>query len=205
METIKIALYGKYGTRKTLQIRKLVEAYGPERVWVVSAEHGLQTLGDSVPPDHIKVVGGLEDMRAAYAWASKVAAEDHWVCNDGMSRVMQWVANEQLSGADKYFELVAMGEQESAPDNLKPFGRYMTDRGKMDTMRVYGRIGRDSENLLSAWIRLKCNLYCNYLEDQTSNGTEKGQPFTPDVPGSVGLKAVMSSFDHVIRDRKSVV
>jgi hypothetical protein len=76
----------------------------------------------------------------------------------------------------------------------------MSDKGAIDAMRIYGRVGRDSQNLLNAWVALPCNLYCNYLEDMTgSSGYEKVPPYGPDVPGKVGLKAVMSSFDFVGR------
>jgi hypothetical protein len=66
-------------------------------------------------------------------------------------------------------------------------------------MKIYGQIGTLSKLQLNAWLKLDANLYATYLEDQTSNGREKGPPYTVDVPGNVGLKAVMSSFDFVIR------
>jgi len=200
IETLKIAAYGKFGSRKTLQIASLISLYGADRVVVVSAEHGLNTIKSVVK--HVIPVGNLGDLRAAYARVSKeFNTAQHWVCVDGMSRVMEWIANEQLSGADAYYDAVCKGSKhEELPETLKPYGRYMSDGGKIDAMKIYGRIGRESQNLLSAWIRLPSNLYCNYLEDMAGNsGREKSLPRGPDVPGQVGLKAVMSSFDYVIR------
>lgn len=197
-ETIKVAVYGEYGSHKTLQIRHLINAFGADKVAVISVERGLNTVRSSIKPDNVYVADSLETMRGAWAWADKnFNAGDKWVCIDGGSRMMQLLANEQFSGAERVFERKAKGLDIRAAD--VPFSRYLTDKGNIETQQIYGRIGRDAENVLNSWLRLKSNLYVNYLQDLTgSNGREKTYPFGPDVPGRVGLKAVMSSFDFVL-------
>jgi hypothetical protein len=173
-------------------------------VKVISAEHGLGTIRSVVDPGNVIIVSNVDETRKAWAtcreWVeARIKARNSlWIAIDGGSQIMEWVANEQFTGADTYFEMKSKGIE--PPDRLKPFGRYMSDRGNIDPMKIYGRIGRDSENLLSAWIGLPANLYVNYLEDMTqSNGYEKTIPWGPDVPGKVGLRSVMSSFDFVFR------
>lgn len=197
-ETLKIALYGQFGSRKTLQIGYLIEAFGVENVLVVSAERGLGTIRSKVLESQVIPVTSLIELRAAYQQASQFSGPDKWVCIDGMSQIMSWLANEQLSGAERYYDLKA--KSQTIPVNDLPYGRFMSDKGSIDTMRIYQRIGRDSENLLNAWISLPVNLYVNYLEEKTgSSGYEKTPPYGPDVPGKVGLREVMSSFDFVGR------
>jgi hypothetical protein len=197
-ETLKLAFYGQYGSRKTLQIGELIDLYGAENVMVVSAERGLNTIKSKLTvPANVIAVTGLPDVRQAWGKAKEFARPDRFVCIDGMSEITTWIANEQLSGADRYYE-AKLQNREPAQTDLQ-FGRYI-QRGEINTMAVYGRVGRDSENLIGAWINLPVNLYANYLEDKTgSSGFEKTLPWGPDVPGRVGLKAVMSSFDFVGR------
>jgi hypothetical protein len=197
-DTLKIAGYGRYGSRKTLQIGHLIELVGPANVLVVSAEHGLGTIRSKVDPANVITVTNYTDVRANWKTVAAFAAPDRWICMDGASQVMEWIANEQFAGADRYFDAKARGLEIKDAD--KPFGRFMSDKGSIDAMRIYGRIGRDSELFLSSWIGLPCNLYFNYLEDMTqSSGYEKTIPWGPDVPGKVGLRSVMSSFDFVFR------
>jgi len=197
-DTLKIAGYGRYGSRKTLQIGHLIELVGPASVLVISAEHGLGTIRSKVDPTNVIVVTNYGDVRANWKAVQAFASPDRWICVDGGSQIMEWIANEQFAGADRYFEAKARGLEIKDAD--KPFGRFMSDKGSIDAMRIYGRIGRDSELFLSSWIGLPCNLYFNYLEDMTgSSGYEKTIPYGPDVPGRVGLRSVMSSFDFVFR------
>lgn len=197
-ETLKIALYGKFGSRKTLQIGTLIELVGADNVLIVSAEHGLNTIRSTLTNTaNIIDVASLADVRKAWSVAQEFANTNRWVALDGMSQITEWIANEQLSGADRYYELKQQGLN-IAPDDLK-YGRFI-QRGEINTMAVYGKVGRESENLIAAWIKLPVNLYANYLEDMTGvSGFEKSVPYGPDVPGRVGLKAVMSSFDYVGR------
>jgi hypothetical protein len=200
-ETLKVCLYGKFGSRKSLQIGHLIDLVGADNVLVISAERGLGTIQSKLTnPQQVLAVSNLDELRAVYLTAKEFAEQDarRWVCVDGMSQVTEWLANAQLSGAEQYYDLKV--QNQTIPAKLLPFGRFLSDKGAIDSMRVYGRVGRDSENLLSAWIGLPCNLYCNYLEDMTgSSGYEKTPPYGPDVPGRVGLRALMSSFDFVGR------
>lgn len=197
-ETLKVALYASFGGRKTLQIGHLIEAFGAENVLVISAERGLGTIRSTVLESQVIPVNNLAGLRDAFQKASEFAKPDRWVCIDGMSQVMSWLANEQLTGAERYYDLKARNQV--IPVNDLPFGRFMSDKGAIDSMRIYQRIGRDSENLLNAWITLPCNLYVNYLEEKIgSSGYERTLPYGPDVPGKVGLREVMSSFDFVGR------
>lgn len=196
-DTLKVCLYSKYGGRKTLQIGYLIDLVGRDNVMVVSAEHGLNTIRSKVNPDLVVPVSSLDDLREKWQVIKAFARPDRWLCGDGMSQITEWIANTQLSMADRYYEAKTLG-REPKTDDL-PAGKYM-QRGEINSMAIYGRVGRDSENLISSWIGLPVNLYCNYLEDMTgSSGFEKGPPWGPDVPGKVGLKAVMSSFDYVGR------
>ena len=141
----------------------------------------------------------MAEVRSAYAECLKrFNRPDAWVCLDGMSQVMKWIANEQFKGADDYYEQMKSGLP--IDKDLLEFGRFITGKDEIDAQKIYGRIGRDSEVLLSAWIRLKSNIYATYLEDMTGTANrEKCIPWGPDVPGKVGLNAVMSSFDCVFR------
>lgn len=196
-ETLKVCLYGKYGSRKTLQIGSLIDLVGRDNVLIVSAERGLNTIRSKIQDGQVISVSSLDEVRAAWGTAKAFAAPDRWVCVDGMSEITTWIANSHLSMADRYYEAKQLGREPAQAD--LPAGKFLV-RGEINTMGIYGRIGRDSENLISAWIGLPVNLYTNYLEDMTgSSGFEKSIPWGPDVPGRVGLKAVMSSYDYVGR------
>ena len=197
-DSLKIALYGKFGSRKTQQVEYLIEQVGPDNVLILSAERGLGTIRSSVPEGRVIVVNSLQEIRDA--WLPKIkpfCQLDRWLVVDGMSQVTEWIANGHLGGAERYYEAKQLGREPNT-DDLK-YGKYI-QRGEINTMAVYGKVGRDSELLISEFIKLPVNLYCNYLEDMTgTNGFDKTVPWGPDVPGKVGLKAVMSSFDFVGR------
>lgn len=202
-ESLKIALYSPYGGRKTLQIGHLIEMVGAANVLVVNAEHGLGTIRTRLTqPGNVLTVTNLAEYRTAWKAVAAFAAAhagdpSAWVCIDGASSIHEWIANDQISSAERYFDLTAQGLPVDTP--LKPFGRFIAN-GAINMMHIYGRIGRDSQNLLNALIGLPVNVYANYLEDLTgSDGFKSLPPYGPDVPGKVGLKAVMSSFDCVMR------
>lgn len=199
-ETLKIALYGRFGSGKTEQIAALIQRVGADKVKVVSCERGMNTVESVLPKTSVITANNLNEMREAYLPCLEFARAnpDGWIVVDGMSQATEWLANDQLSGAERYYDAKAQNQTVATKD--LPFGRFLTDRGAIDTMRIYGRIGRDSENLLAAWISLPCNLYVNYLEEMVGqSGYEKSLPYGPDVPGKVGLRAVMSSFDYIGR------
>lgn len=201
-DTTKICLFGRYGSKKTFAIASLIDLVGQDNVLIVSAEHGLNTIKSKIKDSQVVTTASLPELRSAFPgikdWANRDGDKsDRWIVVDGMSQVTEWIANEQLSGADRYYDAMKQGRDPN-PNDL-PFGRFI-QRGEINGMACYARIGRDSENLLASFITLPCNLYCNYLEDMTgTSGFEKTVPFGPDVPGRVGLKAVMSSFDYVGR------
>lgn len=195
----KIALYSKFGGKKTLQIAGLIEEFGAENVLIASAEGGLGTIESKLTvPDNIIRVTNIVELRAAFPKVQAFATgPDKFVCLDGGSRVVSWLANEQLAGADRFYEATKTGRP--VPPTDLPYGRFM-QKGEINSMAVYNKVGRDSETLWNAWIGLNANLYVNFLEELTgSSGFEKTYPYGPDVPGKVGLTAVMSSFDFVGR------
>lgn len=198
-ENVKVALYAKNGGKKTLQIGHLIEEFGAENVMVVNAERGLRTISSKLTiKDNIIVAPDLATLRASFPRVQAFATgPDKFVCLDGGSRVVQWMANEQLNGADRYYEAMKKGQTISPAD--VQYGRFM-QKGEINTMAVYNKVGRDSETLWNAWVGLNANVYANFWEEMVgSSGFEKTYPFGPDVPGKVGLAAVMSTFDFIGR------
>ena len=200
MSNMKIAAYGRWSSRKTLQIASLIERFGADSVIIVNADKGIGPVHSVAR--HVVEANSLDELRKAYGQVVTFIKDrpDAWLCLDGMTRVMNWIADEAIGGADEYAEQLALGTPHAGIETrLKPYRRFVTSDGNVDMMRIYGLIGTDSKNLLGAWLKLNCNMYSTYLEDSTSNGREKGPPYVPDVPGQVGLKAVMSTYDFVIR------
>lgn len=198
-ETVKVALYARFGGRKTLQIAHLIDAFGVENVLVVNAERGLNTIKSKLTVRaNVLTVPSLGELRAAFPTVVAFATgPDKYVCLDGGSRVVGWMANEQLNGADRYYE--AMKKGLAIPPNDLQYGRFI-QKGEINSMAVYNRVGRDSETIWNAWVGLNANVYVNFLEEMVgSTGFEKTFPYGPDVPGKVGLSAVMSIFDYVGR------
>lgn len=195
---LKIACYGKSDRRKTQIISHLIALVGKDNVRIISAEDGLGTIESHITDEMIWRVTNIQDTRNAHKLAREWASPGRWICCDGTSQIMEWFANREFAGADKYYEFKARGE--TIPDDLKPYGRYISKEGSIDGMRIYGRIGTDAENFLSSWMSLPCNKYFNYLEDMTeSDGYRKMPPWGPDVPGKKGLKAIVGAFDYLIR------
>lgn len=199
VETVKVALYAEYGKRKTEQISTLIREFGVENVLVVSAEKGLNTIRTALTiPANVIVANNYDELRSEFPKVQAFATgSDKYIALDGGSRVVEWLANEQLAGADRFYEATKRNLPVT-PNDLQ-YGRFM-QKGEINSMAVYGRVGRDSERLWNTWIGLNANLYVNFLEDKVGqSGFEKTFPYGPDVPGRVGLKAVMSSFDYVGR------
>jgi len=198
---LKIATYGRWSSRKTFQVGSLIDRFGVDKVFVVSIDKGLGPVQSKVK--HYVEVNSLDDLRKAYQQAVefiKKNGDDCWVVLDGMSRAMNFISDSALGAADEAAEQMAQGVPvQGLRTEIRPFARFVSSSYQVDTMRIYGTIGVDSKNLLGAWLRLDCNLYSTYLEDMTSNGRERVPPYVPDVPGQVGLKAVMSTYDFVIR------
>jgi hypothetical protein len=201
-ESAKLCAYGRFGSRKTLQIKTLIEAFGADKVAIVSAESGLNTIKSVVLEKNVIRCASLGDLRDAWARCSKeFNTPDHWICMDGWSQIAEWIENEQFIGADRYYEELCKGTpHEQMPIALRVFGKFITNKDEIDNQKIYGKIGLEIQNVISAWIRLRSNLYANFLEKMTgSNGREATIPWGPDVPGRVGVKKVCSSFDYLFR------
>lgn len=199
-ETAKIALYAPWGGRKTLQIAHLIDAFGAENVLVVNCERGLKTIESKLTvKENVIVAPNLAKLREVFGKSVVPFATgpDKYICLDGASTVVAWIANEQLNGADRYYEAMKRN-MPIAPNDLQ-YGRFM-QKGEINSMAIYNRVGRDSETLWNAWVSLNANVYVNFREEMTgSTGFEKTYPYGPDVPGKVGLSAAMSIFDFVGR------
>lgn len=201
-EGAKVVLYAKWGGKKTLQIASLIEDFGVENVLVVNAEGGLRTIESKLAvKDNIIRVNSLAELQYAFRpdgpIRSFATGLDKYICLDGGSRVVTWIANEELNGADRFYEQTKKGAPIDAND--LQYGRYM-QKGEINSMAVYNKVGRRSETLWNAWVGLNANLYVNFLEEKVGqSGFEKTFPYGPDVPGKVGLDAVMSTFDFVGR------
>lgn len=201
-ETTKIALFGSNSTGKTLQIRSLIEAFGHENVGIVSCEDGLKTIQSVVRAEQVKECNSIEDLKAAFRWASeKYAGSDKWVCVDGGTRALQWIAGTVWAGTDAVYTLLATGSSKAdLPQPLKPFLRFITGQGDIDGQRQWVQIGRDIDFELNRWVRLPANMYWTFWEDQTSlDQYRKGLPWQVDCPGKAGRDAVMGAFDFVLR------
>lgn len=197
-DTLKIALYGKFGSRKTQQIAELIKLVGVDNVLVISIERGVRTIRSKLTkPSMVIPVADHEGLRAAYAKAKEFATTDRWVVIDGGSQMHEMIENLHMGNAEKYYDM--MKRNQTIPNDLLPYGRYMM-KGELHSPGVYGRIGRDSEILLSAWVALPVNLYVNYLEEFVGkSGFDRTFPYGPSVAGNVGLTAIMSTFDFVGR------
>lgn len=201
-ETAKVALFGANSSGKTLQIRSLIEAFGHENVGIVSCEDGLKTIRSVVRPEQVKECNNISEMRQAFKWASeKFWGPDKWVCVDGGTRALQWIAGEVWAGTDAVYTALALGQSKSdIPVALKPYLRFITGQGEIDGQRQWVQIGRDIDFELNRWVRLPANMYWTFWEDQTSlDQYRKGLPWQTDAPGKAGRDAIYGSFDVILR------
>ena len=199
-ETAKIACFGANSTGKTLQIRSLIETFGAENVGIVSCEDGLKVIRSSVRPEQVRECNSIAEMREAFKWASEKFAGG-WVCVDGGTRALQWVAGEIWAGTDAVFTMLAKGVPKTElPPSVKPFMRYITDKELIDGQRQWIDIGRAIDFELNRWVRLPANMYWTFWEDLTSKGQyDKGKPWQTDAPGKAGRDAIYGSFDFILR------
>jgi len=201
-ETCKIALFGANQSGKTLQIGSLIRKFGAANVGIVSCEDGLKTVASVVQPEHVKECNGLADLRGAFRWAAeRYAGPEKWVCVDGGTRAMQWIAGDVWAGTDVCYTRLAMGESKSdLPRELKPYLRFITNQGEIDGQRQWIQIGRDIDFELNRWVRMPANMFWTFWEDQTSiDQYRKGLPWQVDCPGKAGRDAVYGSFDIILR------
>lgn len=199
-ETCKVALFGAISSGKTLQIRSLIDAFGWERVGIVSCEDGLKVIRSSIRPEQVKECNSIGDLKDAFKWASEKYAGG-WVCVDGGTRALQWVAGEIWAGTDAVYTMMAKGiAMNELPPAVKPFLRYITDKGAIDGQRQWIDIGRAIDFELNRWVKLPANMYWTFWEDLTSKGQyDKGKPWQTDAPGKAGRDAIYGSFDFILR------
>lgn len=201
-ETCKIALYGSNQSGKTLQIGNLIRAFGAANVGIVSCEDGLKTVASLIDPQHVRECNSLSDLRAAFKWASEgYAGPDKWVCVDGGTRAMQWIAGDVWAGTDACYTALALGSSKAdLPMAIKPYLRFITGAGEIDGQRQWIQIGRDIDWELNRWVKLPSNMFWTFWEDQTSlDQYRKGLPWQVDCPGKAGRDGIYSAFDFVLR------
>ena len=201
-ETTKIALFGAFSTGKTLQIRSLIEKYGAENVGIVSCEHGLGTIESSLQGVGTRTPTNLAEFKDAWKWAQdNYSGRDKWVCIDGGTRVLQWGSNDILQGTDEAFIRLATG----TPRNelslaLKPYLRYISNDGNIDSRKQWMSIAYDSDHEMNRWVKLECNHYWTFWEDETwINENKKGVPWQVDAPGRGSRLAIYGTFDFILR------
>lgn len=201
-ETCKVALFGANSTGKTLQIRSLIESYGAENVGIVSCEHGLSTIRSSIKEGQVRECANIKDFRSAWSWALETyQGLGKWICVDGGTRAMQWLAGEVWAGTDAAYSLMATGTPKAEiPMNLRPYLRFITGAGEIDGMRQWIQIGRDADFELNRWVKLPCNSYWTFWEVETSlDQYRKGKPWQVDSPGTAGRDSVYGTFDFIMR------
>lgn len=201
-ETCKVACFGGYGSGKTLQIRSLIEAYGAANVGIVSCEHGLGTIQSSLDGVGRREPKTLAEFKDAWKWAQdNYSGKDKWVCIDGGTRVLQWGSNDILQGTDEAFIRLATGtERHNLPPALKPWLRYISNDGNIDSRKQWMSIAYDADHEMNRWVKLECNHYWTFWEDETwINENKKGVPWTVDAPGKGSRAAIYGTFDFILR------
>ena len=208
-ESTKVALYGAVGTRKTLQIGHLIETFGAENVGIVSCEHGLGTIKSLINPDGVYGINEenakespLVGFRNGWAWAEKAYNRpDAWVCVDGGSRVIQWLQDEIVGGTDRCMEAMIGGlSKTDLPADLRKFARFVTKDLDINGQAQWIALANATQQMLNAWMRLRCSMYWTFWEEQTSlDQYKKGLPWRPDCPGKGSLDAILGSFDFIFR------
>lgn len=201
---LKFAAYGRWGTGKTRQIGMLCDGVGADKVYIISADKGLNSIAGKFLPANRFEVNSVDEYRKIGGELFKRLKEntdrDVWLCIDGASRIFQWMASQALDEADDYGARRAMGEpHEAMPVHLKPYKRFANAEGVIDQQRLYGPIGTDITRSINGFMRASANVYITLGEDETTRDRTAGPPYTPDIPGKVGLKELMRTFDYIGR------
>lgn len=199
-DTLKIALYAEWGRRKTQQLGTLIESVGMDNCFIASCDRGLGTIKSAVNFDNVCSVDSWNDMRGAYARASaKFTGPDKWVLVDGATSLLLDHVNSLFAATEEAYDLRA--QHRPIPDHLISASRYLTKSDQVDGMAIYGRVGRDLTRLFQSWKGLGTNLVFTFLEELTGTNDkrEKVYPLGPAIPGNLGYRAAMSTFDYVIR------
>jgi hypothetical protein len=201
-ETTKVACFGANSSGKTLQIRSLIEAYGAANVGIVSCEHGLGTIQSSLDGVGKREPGNLAEFKDAWKWAQdNYSGRDKWVCIDGGTRALQWGSNDILQGTDEAFIRLATGAgRHELPSPLRPWLRYITSDGNIDSRKQWMSIAWDADHEMNRWVKLPCNHYWTFWEDETwINEAKKGVPWTVDALGKGSRQAIYGTFDFILR------
>jgi len=200
-DTLKIALYAEWGRRKTEQLGRLIESVGMDNVFIASCDQGLGTIESLINRDRVFEVGSWDDMRGAYGKAAELVggSKDKWALVDGATSLLLEHVNSLFAATEEAYDLRARKQQIS--DNLITASRYLTKSDQIDGMAIYGRVGRDLTRLFQSWKNLGSNLVFTFLEELTgvNDKREKVVPYGPAIPGNLGYRAAMSTFDYVIR------
>lgn len=200
-DTLKIAMYAEWGRRKTQQLGTLIESVGMENCFIASCDRGLGTIKSQVDFNNVISVDSWADMQVAFAKAQErfLDQPDKWVLVDGITSLLLEHVNSLFAGTEKAYDRRALKQPIDAP--LVPFSRYLTKNDQIDGMAIYGRVGRDLTRLFQSWKGLGTNLVFTFLEELTgvNDKREKTYPYGPAIPGNLGYRAAMSTFDYVIR------
>lgn len=207
-QTTKIAIYGAFGSGKTDQIGHLIKWAGAPSVYICSYERGLGPIASLIEPSNVYEIGDIEDARAARSdLATRLKDKpDAWVCHDGASTALQYLANEDFRNLEEAFDLTY--SKKPLPGHLAIYARYLANRDNtsalaMDVQALYGRIGMRSEDWWNGWTaRAPWHTYANFVEEKTEHDARTRQrtgPYGPDVPGKMGLRAIVGKFDAVFR------
>ena len=200
-ESLKMALYAEWGRRKTEQLGRLIEHVGMENVVIVSCDDGLGTIKSIVDYSRVISVYNWDGMRAAYKTATDLVGgqSDKWTLVDGATSLLLEHVNSLFAATEEAYDYRARKQQ--IPDHLITASRYLNKNDQVDGMAIYGRVGRDLTRLFQTWKALGTNLVFTFLEELTgiTDKREKTYPFGPAIPGNLGYRAAMSTFDFVVR------
>lgn len=201
-ENLKIAAYAATGGRKTLQIGHLIEAFGADKVGIISCEHGLGTIASVVKRDQVTEANSMAELRAAWMWAKQRYTDtDTWVCVDGGSRVLQWIRDDVFGNTQRAYEQMLEGVKPTdLHPSIRPYAAYITGRNEVNTQAMWVRIGMEADRLLNSFVKLPSSMYWTFWEEQTSiDAYSKGLPWKPDTPGKGTLDALKGTFDFIVR------
>lgn len=199
---LKIALYGEPSSRKTLQIRYLIEAFGVENVGILSCEQGLSTIRSVIDESHIREVKSLAELRQGYAWAKdRYSKPNQWIVVDGGSRVFNWIAQEVWQNVERVYDEIVSGTQRKAlPEDLRSYARFVTKGDEIDGQRCWVAVGSNAQWLMDAFVRLPGNLYFTFWSERPNvDQYTKGVQHHLDLPGKGTRDAVVGSFDFIFR------
>jgi hypothetical protein len=201
-ETLKIAAYGEPSSRKTLQIKHLIDGFGAENVGIISCEHGLNTIQSRLDERYVKRANSLDEFRQAYRWASETFTQpQQWIAVDGGSRLFDWVAQDIWQNVNRAYEEILNGTAPKAlPDAIRKYAVYITSKDGVDTQRCWVAVSNHSKWLMDAMVKLPSSLYMTFWAERPNiDQYTKGVQWAPDLPGKGSRDAVIGAFDYILR------